>query len=544
MKIRTLISTLLAFAVSVSVLAQSNPGVDLLRLGELELAKQHFMKQMRQQPADALYYLGEVAWEEGNIDEAKKQYAAAMTSNPESLLSQIGAAKAELKTNEKEAKKALENIYKKNKKDVPLVLEAAKAFYDNGMIEDGDKAVSEARKSDKSNPLIYILEGDRMLKAGKAGDAAMQYDQAINFDGNSVLALIKGGKVYESINPTIAIDQFKKAMEIDPSNKLVNRYLAKVYSSSGRHPQAIAIYNEYFKNDNYNMEDIRYYGTSLYFNKNYTEAKDVLAKGVEREPENFVFNRLLMYAQNELKNYPEGLGVAEKFFNLRASNDSSYIDKDFMTYGELLSENGKTDEALVAYKKAIALNPDNVELFKELASSMASNKMNEEAAEFMTHYIEAMGEGVEASDYYTLGRYYQSAGQALAKDTLPEMVEKRTELYKKADGAFEVVTERLPDNYLGYFMRGGASSLLDPDLKLGLAKPFYEKTIEVIAANDEMEQRKSIVLTAYQYLAVYYFYNFDDTKSADSKAKAKEYCDKYSELNPNNETINTIKENL
>lgn len=544
MKIRTLISTLLAFAVSVSVLAQSNPGVDLLRLGELELAKQHFMKQMRQQPADALYYLGEVAWEEGNIDEAKKQYAAAMTSNPESLLSQIGAAKAELKTNEKEAKKALENIYKKNKKDVPLVLEAAKAFYDNGMIEDGDKAVSEARKSDKSNPLIYILEGDRMLKAGKAGDAAMQYDQAINFDGNSVLALIKGGKVYESINPTIAIDQFKKAMEIDPSNKLVNRYLAKVYSSSGRHPQAIAIYNEYFKNDNYNMEDIRYYGTSLYFNKNYTEAKDVLAKGVEREPENFVFNRLLMYAQNELKNYPEGLGVAEKFFNLRASNDSSYIDKDFMTYGELLSENGKTDEALVAYKKAIALNPDNVELFKELASSMASNKMNEEAAEFMTHYIEAMGEGVEASDYYTLGRYYQSAGQALAKDTLPEMIEKRTELYKKADGAFEVVTERLPDNYLGYFMRGGASSLLDPDLKLGLAKPFYEKTIEVIAANDEMEQRKSIVLTAYQYLAVYYFYNFDDTKSADSKAKAKEYCDKYSELNPNNETINTIKENL
>lgn len=544
MKIRSLISTLLALMVSVTVLAQKNPGVDLLRLGEFDLAKQYFIKHLSENPADAQFYLGEVAWNQGNIDEAKKQYAAALASNPESLLAQIGAAKAQLKTNEKEAKKELENIYKKNKKDILIVMEVSKAFYDNGMVEDGEKAVAEARKNDKSNPLIYIFEGDRMLRAGKAGDAAMQYDQAINFDANSVLALIKGGKVYETINPAIAIDQFKKAMSIDPSNKLVNRYLAKVYSTSGRHPQAIAIYKDYFLDNNYNLEDIRYYGTSLYFDKNYNDAKDILAKGLELEGDNFVFNRLLMYSQNELKNYKDGLGVAEKFFSLRAATDSSYIDKDYMTYGQLLAENGKSDEALVAYKKAIALNPDNVNLFKELASSMASNKMNAEAAEFMNHYIEAVGDDVDASDYYTLGRYYQAAGQALAKDSLPEMIAKRTNFYKEADKAFEVVTERLPDNYMGYFARGGVNALLDPELKLGLSKPFYEKTIEVVAANGEMEQRKSIVLTSYQYLAIYCYFNFADTKNAESKAKALEYCEKYRELNPDNDNINAIYDEI
>lgn len=544
MKIKTLISTVIALAVSVSILAQSNPGINLLKLGEFELAKQHFTKQISQNPAEANYYLGEVAWENGNMADAKKHYDAALAADAESLLAQIGVAKADLKTNEKEAKKALENIYKKNKKDVVIVLEVAKAFYDNGLVEDGDKAVAEAKKSDRSNALIYILEGDRQLKAGKTGDAAMQYDQAIHFDGNNVLALIKGGKVYETINPSIAIEQFKKAIEIDPSNTLVNRYLAKVYSSSGRYAQAIDMYREYFMNDNYNLEDIRYFATALYFNKNFADAKEILAKGIERDGKNFVFNRLMMYSQNELKDYANGLATAEAFFDLRAKTDSGYIDKDYMTYGELLSENGKTDEALVAYKKAIELNPDNVNLFKELASSMGSNKMNEEAAEFMNHYIEAMGDGVEASDFYTLGRYYQSAGQALAKDSLPEMIEKRIDLYKKADAAFEVVTERLPENYLGYYMRGGVNALLDPELKEGLSKPHYEKMLEVIIANDEVEQRKNIVLTGYQYLAVYHFYKFDDTKSAESKAKALEYCEKYCELNPNNETINMILDNV
>ena len=246
MKIIKLIGfSLLSFLLSTSLFAnEKNHGIDMLRLGEYDLAKQFFTKNLGQDKAKALYYIGEAEWEQGRKAEAAAKYNEAFSADAESLYGQLGVAKSNLKTDPKEAKKALENIYKKNKKDVALVLEVAKAFYDNDMEEDGDKAVSEARKSNSKSPLIYILLGDRELKKGKAGDAAMQYDQAINFDGNSVLALIKGGKVYESINPTIAIDQFKKAMEIDPSNKLVNRYLAKVYSSSGRHPQAIAIYNE------------------------------------------------------------------------------------------------------------------------------------------------------------------------------------------------------------------------------------------------------------------------------------------------------------
>lgn len=549
MKIKGFISLLLGLILSASLVAQNDTGVFLLKLGELDLAKQHFMKQLRQQPANAYYYLGEIAWEEGNFAEAKSNYAKAMEGNPESLYSQIGSIKSQMQglaadsKEMKDLKKELENIYKKNKKDVPVVLEAAKAFYDNGLIEEGDKAVQEARKSDKTNPLIYILEGDRALKAGDLGAAATGYDQAIHFDENNVLALIKGGKVYENIQPAVSIQQYEKAMSVDPNNSVINRYLAKVYSSSGRYSKAIEIYGPYFMNKNFNLEDIRYFSRALYFNKNYTEAKEVLQLGLDREPNDFVFNRLMMYTENELKNETAGLEVADKFFKLKGSVDSSYIEQDFTTYGHLLSKAGRQDEAIAAYEKAIELNPEKVTMYKDFASTMSEDKLFEEAAVFYQKYIDKVGEEATAADYTQMGRHYQSAGLAI-KDTIPEMLEKRMDLFKKADAAFGVVTEKLPDNYIGYFYRASANALMDPEIKQGLAKPYYEKTLELIAADGEMEQRKNIVFSIYQYLAIYNLYKFDDTKDAEAKSEAIKYCDLALEIKPDDKSITQIKDIL
>lgn len=534
--------TLLGLVLSTAIQAQnSNTGIELLRLGEYDLAKQYFTENPGSDKAKSLYYQGEVAWEQENLAEAKKQYAKALESDPTSPYAIIGTAKAELKTN-KDAKKEIENAYKKNKKDIAIVVEAAKAFYDNGMKEEGDKAIEEARKSDLKSPLIYILLGDIELKNGKPGDAAMQYDQAINFDNNNVLALIKAGKVYENINKDVASKNLKRALDVDPTNRVVNRYLAKIYSQSGRYGEAIKIYDNYFKDGNYNLEDIRYYSNALYFNKDYNKAKEILQLGLGKDNDDFVFNRLMMYTQNELKDYQGGLKTGEHLFTLRSNQDEGgYLDKDYVTYGSLLAANGMTEEAMVAYTKAIELNPKNAELYKDLAATMAQEKLNEGAAQFQEQYIQAIGDEATATDYYQLGRYLQSAGTAI-KDTIPEAITRRTDLLNKASEAFGILIEKRPDNYLGYFMQAGVKSTLDPQLTEGLAKPLYEKTIELITADNELDQRKNIVATAYEYLAVYYYYQFLDTKSPDAKAKAKEYCDLALAINPNKDSIIKLSE--
>lgn len=547
MKIIKLIGTIaLSLILSTSLFAQEkNQGVDMLRLGEYELAKQFFTDEMAQDKAKALYYLGEVEWEQGNLEAAKVKYNEALAADPESLYAQLGVAKANLKQDPKEAKKAIENVYKKNKKDIPLLIEAAKAFYDNEMEEEGNKAIAEARKANNKSPLIYTLLGDRELKRGKTGDAAMQYDQAINFDNSNVLALIKAGKVYENINANVATELLKKASEVDPNNRLVNRYLAKVYSQSGRYALANKIYADYFMSGSYNMEDIRYFSNALYFAKNYPEAREILNLGLEKDKDNFVFNRLLMYVEYELKDYAKGLEVADHFFKLRADKEDGYLEKDYVTHGNLLAESGRLDEAVVAFNKAIEKNPENVALYKELASKMSADKNYEIAADFQNKYIQSIpGGDVDATEYYQLGRFYQSAAAAIKVDSLVEDSLKRIDLFKKADGAFEVVTEKRPDNYLGYFMRAGVNSMLDPQIKDGLAKPYYEKTLELIQAAGEMEQRQSIVLTVYEYLAVYYFYDFIDNKNNESKQKAQEYCDLYTAINPEKESIRNLVEAL
>ncbi len=544
MKIIKLIGfSLLSFLLSTSLFAnEKNHGIDMLRLGEYDLAKQFFTKNLGQDKAKALYYIGEAEWEQGRKAEAAAKYNEAFSADAESLYGQLGVAKSNLKTDPKEAKKALENIYKKNKKDVALVLEVAKAFYDNDMEEDGDKAVSEARKSNSKSPLIYILLGDRELKKGKAGDAAMQYDQAISFDPQNTLALIKAGKVYENINPDVASTMFKRASEVDPGNRLVNRCLAKVYSQNGRYAQASKIYADYFLGGDFNLEDIRYFSTALYFSKNYPEAREILNLGIERDKDNFVFNRLLMDTELQLKNIDNGLAVGERFFKLRDAKDGGYLDEDYITYGNLLAEAGRREDAVEAFNKAVEMNPNNVELFKRLAATMSSEKLYEDAANFQHKYVKAV-EDADATEYYQLGRYYQSAAAAI-RDTIPEALEKRENLFKEADVAFKVLTEKRPDNYLGYFMRAGVNSMLDPQLKEGLAKPFYEKTLELITEAGEMEQRQSIVLTVYEYLAVFNFYNFADTNSPEAKAKAMEYCDLYLAINPEKESVKTLKEAL
>ncbi|MDR0824911.1 MAG: tetratricopeptide repeat protein, partial [Prevotella sp.] len=155
------VSALLSFAISVSAFAQNSPGADYFSLGETKLAKEYFTKNISQNPEESHFYLGEIAYKEGNLTEAKAQYQQSAAVNPELLgLGAVGLAKLELKSNPKAAEDQLKDVQKKNKKDVNVLLAIAKAYFDNGLKEKALNVIVEAKKADKKNPYIYIFEGD------------------------------------------------------------------------------------------------------------------------------------------------------------------------------------------------------------------------------------------------------------------------------------------------------------------------------------------------------------------------------------------------
>lgn len=534
------LGSFLSLMISISALAQNSPGADYLSLGELKLAKEYFQKVLSQSPAEANYYLGEIAFQEGKTAEAKSFYEKAQAASPEAAfgLGAIGLAKLQLKSDPKGAEDQLKEIQKKNKKDITVLLAISQAYLDNGMKEEALEKLQDARKADKKSPYIYIFEGDMLAKENKPGDAAMQYDQAINFDANCVLAYMKGARVYEFINRKTATDMLKKVIEINPNYSIAYKALADVSYRDGFYPDAIAAYKEYFKGGDYTIEDITRYAAAEYFTQQYNEAKTLISEGLSKEPNNFVLNRLSMYTSADLKDYAAAVSAGDKFFSLPKANDTiKYLKQDYLSYANSLSETGNKAKAIEQYKKLIELDPSNVDIYKEIATICANEKMYPDAAEFYKKYTELGGEKIDAQDYYQLGLYYTNAGRAAKADTVNVSAEqakvKSDEFYKLADGAFTTVSERMPDSYLGFYQRARTNFELDPDSELGLAKPHYEKTVEVILAKGDTDNNR-ILIEAYSYLSYYYYLQFDKTKKAEDKANVKLYAEKVLELEPDN----------
>lgn len=563
MKKNYLIITVFLFFISLTAWSQVDKGIELFLLEDFEEAKKAFEQSVSQDPDVSYYYLGEIALRKNNPGEAANYYAKGISANPEAILSQIGKVKLEQKSDPNELKKSLKAISNKNKKKVQVLLAVAQAYLDSNLPGEIPGVMSMARSANKAYPYIYIFEGDLLKAKGELGNAATQYEQAINFDQKSAIAYIKNSMVYESISPATAITTLKAGLEANPNHVLIRRYLARSYYKNGVYEQAIAEYETLSRAETLELEDARNYAASLYFAGKYNEALTKLTEIVSKDPNQPVINRLLMYTQDKLKNHDEVIVYGKKFFSLPGSGDSfNYLVTDYTVYAEALMAKGQIDEAIKAYNKAIDMDPEQASLAKEVAARLANADRTIDAAHFYQKYIDAIS-SQDGMDYLQLGiYYYRTAGKFSSKVTalekeqngggtanstatgnLTALKDSMAQYVSKADGAFAKVIEFVPESYQGYYWRANANTLLDPDLSKGLANNDYLKMIEILEASDD-NANQSKLIEAYRYFSIYHLYKFDANKSASEKNKAKEYAEKVLKLKPDDETSQKILEAL
>ncbi|MEG2071487.1 MAG: tetratricopeptide repeat protein, partial [Bacteroidales bacterium] len=79
--------------------AQNRIGIDYYKIGDYDLAKRYLEKEVIQYPAESYYYLGEIAFAQGKIEEAKSYYNKGLNVAPENPFNKIGVAKADFKKN-------------------------------------------------------------------------------------------------------------------------------------------------------------------------------------------------------------------------------------------------------------------------------------------------------------------------------------------------------------------------------------------------------------------------------------------------------------
>lgn len=503
------------FAYSQSI----NDARKAIEIEQYEKAKA-ILSMLAQNPATAAeshYYMGDVYLKTVEPDSAKVFFDKGVAANPQFALNYVGQGKLDILNKNFDSAKPLFDkaiALGQKEKDYRPYLETARAYVLAG--EGGDAAaletaigyIEQAKKIASKNAEVYTALGDAYLLKKDANNAIANYNKALDLDKNYLRAYVQQSLIYrgaQSYESSLA--PLEKAISIDPNYGPAYRELAMLYYSSGQYAKAVDVYkNKYLALTDASCNSNTRYASILYLAKQYQAAYDeinLLMKTCQVKP---VMYRLLAYSAYEIKKPKEALSAMNTFFTKQA--ESNLINTDYEYMAKILSDN-KMDSLAISYlQKAIDKDPSRTDLYPMLGKMSYLSKQYPAAIKAYEGYFAKTEVKKQPVDYL----YYGLA--ALYSDK-----------YQKADSAFAKVIELSPTYIQGYSYRALANYKMDEGNKLGLAKPYYEKVIEL----GEVDKQKNmkVLLDAYRYMGDYSYSVLKDV------AASKAYFNKVLELVPN-----------
>ncbi len=534
MKFRTIFSLVLGgFALAASAQGGYQDGVDYYNADRFEKAKTILEKTLNDPSTDkavSYFYLGSLDLREGNAAAASENFNKGVQANPAYGYNYVGLGEIALKNgNKSEAsdlfKKALEN----NKKDAALMAAIARAYFNvdpTAYAKDIDKQIANAMKVSKNKePQIYVLQGD-MLKTTDVGAAAGRYEQAMIYDeeaGNiNPEAYVKYANLYNKANPDFAIAKLVELNEKLPTSALAQSELAEKYYDGNQFTKAAEQYGKYIKNPNHFQGDEQRYSGLLYFGKKYQESLDVANQVLAKDPDNEYMQRMVMLNKAALKDFAGADEAAKKLF---AHPGAKFTATDYTTYGEILAELKRPEEAVAAYTKAYELNPEkNKQILVDLSSMFTELEDYQKAAEYMQKYVDAGDASL--NDYFILSNRYKNLGVSLPEGS-PERIAAANNGIKYVDMAIESAANKGP------LYRNKATLMMVRDGS-EITPELVETYQQMLAAYDEdpanKEKYRDAYKSAYNNLANYYL-------KAGDKEQARAYFEKFLEIDPENEAL-------
>jgi tetratricopeptide (TPR) repeat protein len=483
-----------------------------IRNEQPEKAKGILLKMLSANPADAEanYRLGNLYYSLGKRDSAS--YYFQKGTKPEDKINYNFAGHGKLALDDKNEIKAQEYFNKLisngKSRDAKAYTFVADAYF-NSKLKDVKRALEMAEKAtglDIKNVEAQLLKADIYQAVPDAGKAVTSYEYAIEGDPKLAFAHMKIGQIYMNAkNYELAHQHFLKGNQADPEFIPMYRELAEFNFYAKNYREAVNLQKQYMEKAGETVDNMTKYAKYLFMNKDYENTVKVIKTIMQQDSSDVIMSRLIGYSAFEEGKYEEGLDFMENFFD--KADTSKVISSDYAYYGKLLAKNGKDSLAIVFLVRAIALEPENADLYNDLAIAFYSQKKYVESAAVMEKML-TLKSGT-SQDYFQLGKAYYY-GQDFAN----------------ADTAFTKVTEMQPAIPVGYLWRARCNSQLDPESEKGLALPHYQKFVEL--ATDATKYKDDLV-QAYSYFGYYYAVIREDMKEGEKAWK------KVKELDPQNE---------
>lgn len=423
--------------------------------------------------------------------------------------------------------KQMQAFAKQYKKDAAALTSIGKAYY---AVKDYEAAKNYAQqaiailaKNSKGpkNAGPYVLMGNIAVSQDNGGEAAGWFEQAIYADPKCPDGYRRYAEVMQKADPRGAEEKLQ-ALAREVPGYPIDLIAADIYAEAGKPAKAVEYYSK-VKLDDMKDYQIGRYAFNLFVQQKYDKSLEVVTYGQKKFPRSATLNRLALYDNTALKNYDAALVAADLLFN---QSDSVKIVSD--DYGQLINAlrgAKKYDEALVQLGK-LANDPsmpkaDQLFAQKQIADTYADKEDYARAIPEYQKYL-AANEKPSATDVAALGSMYQYYAQ---QKTGAE----QKALLDKADQVFVDLEAKFPDaaEYATH-QRARVAMQKDPDSKQGLAKPFYDKLIDMPGVSQNRLKE------AYLYNMAYYFIVKGD------QATATSYAEKILAIDPENEQAKNV----
>lgn len=505
-----------------------------------ESAASDFLNLVAKEPAkgENYFYLGETYFKSGDLDSANIFYQKGADINATYPLNHVGLGKVlwyKGKTADAKAEFFKAATLGANK-NAEVMRKTAEVYInsENKSLDEAISLLNAAIKLEPKNAENHILMGDALLEKNPSdgGPAIKEYSKATELNPKSPKGVLRSGKLYQRArNYQLALDLYKQAEAIDPTYAPAYREKAELYHLAGQKANAVESYKKYLTLNNSDKERARYAGFLLN-NKQYAEAVAEIEALQKAGNTDLYLNRYLAYSYAELGNktdslaYKKGVTAINNFFDKSSKVPNfKYIGTDYKYKGVLLSKTGQDSLGVIEMEKAITAEPKlEGEMRALIASTWVKAKKYNKAIDAYNKKMAGDKNNLALQDWYDFGRaYYYEGGNKQKEKKDAEALQ----LFIQADTCFSILAQKSPEYAIAYFWRGKANVQQDLKNEKWLAKPYYEKGLELVTKQNALPANKNSVIEACEYLG----YNAVTTKDY---TKAKEYFGIIRTLDPNN----------
>lgn len=512
-------------------------GIEYFKVGKIDNAKELLDKNLNDPTtvkSEAYCYLGHIEAAKGNTAGAKEYYNKGVAADANNAFNYIALGALDLKAgNADAAEDQFKMAQKVDKKNAAVYAAIARAYYEADPVayaKELGKNIEKARKTNKQDPTVYILEGDMKAAEKDYGGAAGQYELAFTFDPKNEEAYVKYANTYFHVNPQMATAKLEELLTKTPNSALAQRELAEKYYELDLGSQAAEQYGKYIQNPNHFKQDEIRYVQLLFFGGKYDQSFD-LAKSIRSsmpagDKDHFYMCRMQLYNKVALEQWAEAEAFGAELFGLNIPG-TEYTSKDFVDYATALKNVGKTAESVAEYEKAVAYNPNNIDLIRDLVDVYEQNENYAKAAEYYQKIVDSPE--CKANDLYLMSTKYFNVAATTQDEAL------KASSLEGARKYAALANEKVPGNYRIVQQQAKVENLAGNTAE---AVKFYNATIAILDAKENAKvEYKDTYIGIYANLARIAF-------EADDKAGARDIYMKWLEVDPENAALREYVEKM